>query len=210
MNLLDKLPKRLQARPSSDWRRSGRLRASPRRRCCSRPPAGAAGVQQGPAAECLERDWEEWTTFSDFPQELGQHLRTSNPIESVFSLGCGCRRTRPSVTRWQITPSPWCSSGHVAEPELATDGPNQLQSAPPPPSRPPLPRRQAGPDADSDALGLSVGYPPGRLDPRPFGGKRARGSHQPRAHVTLVVELDPAQVVHVVDHHAVGLPEPLG
>ena len=40
---------------------------------------------QADAAECLERDWDDFTTFYDFPQEHWIHLRTSNPIESVFS-----------------------------------------------------------------------------------------------------------------------------
>ncbi|MGA2872646.1 MAG: transposase [Candidatus Dormibacteria bacterium] len=32
----------------------------------------------------LERDWEAMVAFYDFPQEHWQHLKTSNPIESVF------------------------------------------------------------------------------------------------------------------------------
>jgi transposase-like protein len=33
----------------------------------------------------LERDWEDFLTFYDFPEEHWVHLRTTNPIESVFS-----------------------------------------------------------------------------------------------------------------------------
>ena len=40
---------------------------------------------QEPAAACLERDWEDFVRFYDFPQEHWLHLRTSNPIESIFS-----------------------------------------------------------------------------------------------------------------------------
>jgi putative transposase len=37
------------------------------------------------AAECLERDWEDVVTFFDFPQEHWAHIKTSNPIESIFA-----------------------------------------------------------------------------------------------------------------------------
>ena len=43
----------------------------------------AAGQDQ--AAETLSRDWDDFTTFYDFPAEHWLHLRTSNPIESVFA-----------------------------------------------------------------------------------------------------------------------------
>ena len=31
------------------------------------------------------RDWDDFVTFYDLPQEHWTHLRTSNPIESVFA-----------------------------------------------------------------------------------------------------------------------------
>jgi putative transposase len=37
------------------------------------------------AAECLEKDREELLAFYDFPAEHWIHLRTTNPIESVFA-----------------------------------------------------------------------------------------------------------------------------
>jgi putative transposase len=37
------------------------------------------------AAECLARDREALLTFYDFPGEHWVHLRTTNPIESVFA-----------------------------------------------------------------------------------------------------------------------------
>ena len=40
---------------------------------------------QDPAAETLYRDWDDFITFYDFPAEHWLHLRTSNPIESVFA-----------------------------------------------------------------------------------------------------------------------------
>jgi hypothetical protein len=40
---------------------------------------------QADAAACLERDWEDFVAFYDFPEEHWTHLRTSNPIESIFA-----------------------------------------------------------------------------------------------------------------------------
>ena len=37
------------------------------------------------ACECLQKDREELLAFYDFPAEHWVHLRTTNPIESVFS-----------------------------------------------------------------------------------------------------------------------------
>ena len=31
------------------------------------------------------RDWEDFVTFYDYPQEHWIHLRTTNPLESVFA-----------------------------------------------------------------------------------------------------------------------------
>jgi len=40
---------------------------------------------QDPAAETLYRDWDDFVAFYGFPAEHWLHLRTSNPIESVFA-----------------------------------------------------------------------------------------------------------------------------
>ena len=37
------------------------------------------------AAETVLRDWEDFVSFYDFPTEHWIHLRTTNPLESVFS-----------------------------------------------------------------------------------------------------------------------------
>ena len=37
------------------------------------------------AAETVLRDWEEFVTFYHYPKEHWIHLRTTNPIESIFS-----------------------------------------------------------------------------------------------------------------------------
>jgi hypothetical protein len=41
--------------------------------------------RQEPAAATLLRDWDDFVTFYDFPQEHWLHLRTTNPLESVFA-----------------------------------------------------------------------------------------------------------------------------
>ena len=47
------------------------------------------------AAETVLRDWESFVSFYDFPVEHWVHLRTTNPLESVFSAV----RLRTDVTR---------------------------------------------------------------------------------------------------------------
>ena len=40
---------------------------------------------QRAAAETVLRDWEDFITFYHYPKEHWIHLRTTNPIESIFS-----------------------------------------------------------------------------------------------------------------------------
>ncbi|MDR1471818.1 MAG: transposase, partial [Synergistaceae bacterium] len=47
------------------------------------------------AMECLGKDRAEMLTFYDFPAEHWSHIRTSNPVESMFST----IRLRTSKTR---------------------------------------------------------------------------------------------------------------
>ena len=47
------------------------------------------------AAETVLRDWDDFVSFYDFPTERWAHLRTANPLESVFSAV----RPRTDVTR---------------------------------------------------------------------------------------------------------------
>jgi putative transposase len=86
LNLKDKLPKRLQATASS--RIYEVYQAPTRQECESRRDALADWLRtenQPAAAETLRRDWDDFVTFYDFPSEHWLHLRTSNPIESVFA-----------------------------------------------------------------------------------------------------------------------------
>ncbi|CAJ0849171.1 hypothetical protein AMST5_00086 [freshwater sediment metagenome] len=43
------------------------------------------GIKYVPAVACLAKDEEALLAFYDFPAEHWDHLRTSNPIESVFA-----------------------------------------------------------------------------------------------------------------------------
>ena len=72
------------------------------------------------AVECLIKDREVLLTFYDFPAEHGVHLRTTNPIESMFATvrlrthktkGCGSRTAclmmvfklaQSAQTRWRV------------------------------------------------------------------------------------------------------------
>jgi putative transposase len=86
LNVLDKLPKRLQPQVRKELHLLAE--APSRQECEHRRDALCARLRaqgQEPAAACLERDWEDFVTFYDFPQEHWVHVRTSNPIESIFS-----------------------------------------------------------------------------------------------------------------------------
>lgn len=86
MNVVDKLPKRLwpEAR-----RRLREIWSAPSREACEvRRDETAHWLHargQDQAAETLYRDWDDFTTFYDFPAEHWLHIRTSNAIESVFA-----------------------------------------------------------------------------------------------------------------------------
>jgi transposase-like protein len=86
LNILDKLPKRLRGEVRKElraiWDAPTRADAERRR---DRYVAELRLQGQEPAAATLLRDWEDFVTFYDFPQEHWIHLRTSNAIESIFS-----------------------------------------------------------------------------------------------------------------------------
>jgi len=86
LNVQSKLPKRLQAEAR------GRLRemteAETQALCEERRDGYVAELRsmgQRAAAETVLRDWENFVTFYHYPKEHWAHLRTSNPIESIFS-----------------------------------------------------------------------------------------------------------------------------
>ncbi len=84
LNVLDKLPKRLQRqatillREMADAERRAeaeRLRQKFAERFRAFPDA----------VSCLAKDWDALTAFLDFPKEHWKHLRTSNVVESPFA-----------------------------------------------------------------------------------------------------------------------------
>lgn len=86
LNVQDKLPKRLQA--EARGRLQAMILADSQAECERLRTVYTAELReqgQHAAAECLERDWADFVTFYRFPREHWIHLRTSNPIESVFS-----------------------------------------------------------------------------------------------------------------------------
>jgi transposase-like protein len=86
LNVLDRLPKRLQAEArrslAAIWSAPTRSEAERRR---DRTLAWLHGQGQADGAATLLRDWDHLVTFYDYPAEHWRHLRTSNVVESVFA-----------------------------------------------------------------------------------------------------------------------------
>jgi transposase-like protein len=86
LNVQDKLPKRLHAEAR---RRLHAMWTAETQAECERlrddyvTELRAAG--QGPAAQTLLRDWDDFVRFYHYPKEHWVHLRTSNPVESIFA-----------------------------------------------------------------------------------------------------------------------------
>ena len=86
LNVLDALPKRLWAQVRKDLRHAAT--AANRTEAKRQLEAIAADLRQAgqaAAAETVLRDLDDFLTFYDFPQEHWIHLRTTNPIESIFA-----------------------------------------------------------------------------------------------------------------------------
>jgi putative transposase len=99
-NVLDKLPKRLQPRAKEAihdiWMADTREAANQ----AFDSFLETYGAKYPKACECLAKDREELLTFYDFPAEHWIHLRTTNPIESVFAtVRLRHRRTKGSGSR---------------------------------------------------------------------------------------------------------------
>lgn len=85
-NVLDQLPQRLWGQVRTDLRQAI---ASPTRAACRERLEGVADAlrraDQAAAAATLLRDLDDFLTFYEFPKEHWVHLRTTNPIESIFA-----------------------------------------------------------------------------------------------------------------------------
>jgi transposase-like protein len=84
-NVLNKLPKSVQPAVKQDLRE---IWQAPDRATAEAAVATFAekyGAKYEKAVTCLVKDRDALLTFYDFPAEHWDHLRTSNPIESVFA-----------------------------------------------------------------------------------------------------------------------------
>ena len=101
-NVLDKLPKGSQKKAKTAlqaiWMAATKTEAERALRHCET----IWGSKYPHAVECLVKDREELLSFYDYPAEHWRHLRTTNPIESVFATvrlrtaktrGCLSRQT---------------------------------------------------------------------------------------------------------------------
>ena len=85
LNVLDKLPKSLQPNAHKDLRE---IWLSPSRGAAEAAMTTFAekyAPKYDKAVECLIKDRQTLLTFFDLPADHWDHLRTSNPIESVFA-----------------------------------------------------------------------------------------------------------------------------
>jgi putative transposase len=95
VNVLDKLPKRLQARAKEALRE---IREAPTREAAEEEMdrfEAEYGAKYPKAVASLRRDQDKLLAFYDFPAEHWKHIRTSNPIESSFATV----RLRQRVTK---------------------------------------------------------------------------------------------------------------
>lgn len=85
LNVLNKVPKSVQPNMKADLRE---IRDAPDRATAEAAMTVFVDKYQAKypkAVDCLTKDHEALLTFFDFPAEHWDHLRTSNPIESVFA-----------------------------------------------------------------------------------------------------------------------------
>lgn len=84
-NVLDKLPKSVQPAAKADLREVWMAPDRATAEAAIVTFAEKYGAKYEKAATCLLKDRNALLTFYDFPAEHWDHLRTSNPIESVFA-----------------------------------------------------------------------------------------------------------------------------
>jgi putative transposase len=85
LNVLDKFPKSMQPNAHKNLRE---IWLSPDRAAAQAAMTTFAdkyAPKYDKAVECLIKDRETLLTFFDFPADHWDHLRTTNPIESVFA-----------------------------------------------------------------------------------------------------------------------------
>lgn len=85
VNVLDKLPKSVQPAAKADLREVWMAPDRSTAETAITTFAGKYGAKYDKAVACLLKDRNALLTVYDFPAEHWDHLRTSNPIESVFA-----------------------------------------------------------------------------------------------------------------------------
>lgn len=84
-NVLDKVAKSVQGAMKNDLRNVYLAPSRAKAETAIDAFVEKYHTKYGPAVECLIKDREVLLAFFDFPAEHWAHLRTSNPIESVFA-----------------------------------------------------------------------------------------------------------------------------
>jgi putative transposase len=84
-NVLNKMPKSVATTVKSDLRDVWQAETRAAAQAAIDTFAEKYGVKYDKAVACLTRDREALLAFFDFPAEHWDHLRTANPIESVFA-----------------------------------------------------------------------------------------------------------------------------
>ena len=85
VNVLDKMPKSVQPAAKADLREVWTAPDRATAEAAIVTFADKYGAKYEKAVACLVKDRDALLTFYDFPAEHWDHLRTSNPIESVFA-----------------------------------------------------------------------------------------------------------------------------
>jgi transposase-like protein len=84
-NVLNKLPKSVQPAAKQDLREIWQAPDRATAEAAITTFAQKYAAKYGKAVACLTKDRDALLTFYDYPAEHWDHLRTSNPIESVFA-----------------------------------------------------------------------------------------------------------------------------
>jgi putative transposase len=100
-NVLNKVPCAVQAAMKVALREIHRAQTRSAAEAAIETFAEKYGTKYARAVECLTKDRDALLTFYDFPAEHWDHLRTSNPIESVFATV----RHRTVRTKGSLSPS---------------------------------------------------------------------------------------------------------
>jgi transposase-like protein len=101
LNVLDKLPKRLHGQAKDQLHQVWMAKTRGDAHGAFDHFVQAYRAKYPKAVECLQKDRDQLLAFYDFPAEHWMHLRTTNPIESMFATvrlrtartkGCGSRQ----------------------------------------------------------------------------------------------------------------------